>query len=116
DMRITLLAASALAVAALPGCATYSDRGGYDWERNYHSGSYEPYALGRDDEIYRGRSGRYYCKRKDGTVGLVVGGGVGGLLGNLIAPRGSKTLGTILGAAGGAAVGYAIERGEVRCQ
>lgn len=114
-MRTTLLAASALAVAALPACSTYNDRG-YDWSRDYRSGSYEPYALSRDDEIYRGADGRYYCKRKDGTVGLVIGAGVGGLLGNLIAPRGSKTIGTILGAAGGAAVGYAIERGEVRCQ
>ncbi len=45
----------------------------------------------------------------------MVGAGVGGLLGNLIAPRGSKTIGTILGAAGGGAVGYAIERGDIRC-
>ena len=42
--------------------------------------------------------------------------GVGALLGNLIAPRGSKTLGTIIGGAGGAAIGYAIERGELRCE
>lgn len=115
-MRYPLFAAAALAIAPISACTTYDDdRYGYDWSRDYRAGSYEPYALGRDDEIYRGRDGRYYCKRRDGTVGLVVGAGVGGLLGNLIAPRGSKTLGTILGAAGGAAVGYAIERGEIRC-
>jgi outer membrane lipoprotein SlyB len=115
-MRKPFFAAAVLAIMPLSACATYGDRGGgYDWSRDYRSGSYEPYALSRDDEIYRGGDGRYYCKRRDGTVGLVVGAGVGGLLGNLIAPRGSKTLGTILGAAGGAAVGYAIERGEVRC-
>ncbi|MGZ8343125.1 MAG: glycine zipper 2TM domain-containing protein [Allosphingosinicella sp.] len=115
-MRYPLFAATALAMVPLAACTTYDDdRGRSDWSRDYRTGSYEPYALGRDDEIYRGRDGRYYCKRRDGTVGLVVGAGVGGLLGNLIAPRGSKTIGTILGAAGGAAVGYAIERGEVRC-
>lgn len=115
-MRNTLMAAAALAMMPLSACATNNDRDGYDWSRDYRSGRYEPHSLGRDDEVYRGRDGRYYCKRRDGTVGLVVGGGVGGLLGNLIAPRGSKTLGTIIGAAGGAAVGYAIERGEVRCE
>jgi hypothetical protein len=120
-MRTKLLLAAALSLAPLAACTTYGDDGrgyrdrGYDWTA-YHEGSYEPYALGRDDYVYRGEDGRYYCKRRDGTVGLVVGGAVGGLLGSLIAPRGSKTLGTILGAAGGAAVGIAVERGEVRCQ
>lgn len=113
-MRTPFLAASALAVVVLPACTTYG--GGPDWSREYRAGTYEPYALSRDDLVYRGRDGRYYCRRKDGTVGLLVGAGVGGLLGNLIAPRGSKTIGTIIGAAGGAAVGYAVERGDVRCQ
>lgn len=116
-MRTPLLAAAALAIMPLSACTTTDDRyGGYGWERDYRAGSYEPYALGHSDEIYRGTDGRYYCKRRDGTVGLVIGAGVGGLLGNLIAPRGSKTIGTIIGAAGGALAGRAIERGEVRCQ
>src|SRR5215467_6817235 len=38
-----------------------------------------------DDEIYRGRDGRYYCRRSDGTMGLVVGAAVGALIGNRIA-------------------------------
>ena len=42
--------------------------------------------------------------------------GVGGLLGNIIAPGGSKTLGTILGAAGGAAIGNSVDRDQVRCR
>lgn len=115
-MRTPILAAAALAIMPLSACTTTEDRYGYGWERDYRAGSYEPYALGRDDEVYRGADGRYYCKRRDGTVGLVIGAGVGGLLGNLIAPRGSKTIGTIIGAAGGALAGRAIERGEVRCQ
>jgi outer membrane lipoprotein SlyB len=114
-----MLAAAALAMVPLAGCTTYSDpyasNDGY-YERQYRAGNYDPYPLSRDDHVYRGSDGRYYCRRRDGTIGLVVGAGVGGLLGNLIAPRGSRTLGTIIGAAGGAAIGYAIERQEVRCQ
>ena len=115
-----LLAAAALAALPLSGCATYGDR--YDdpydgyYERHYRAGDYDPYPMSRNDRIYRGSDGRYYCQRRDGTIGLVVGAAVGGLLGNLIAPRGSNTIGTLLGAAGGAAIGYAIERGEVRCE
>ena len=121
-MRIPILAAAAMAIMPLAGCATYgnpdpySDPGGRDYYRDYRPGSYQPYPLTRDSRVYRGSDGRYYCDRSDGTVGLVVGAGVGGLLGNLIAPRGSNTIGTLLGAAGGAAIGYAIERGEVQCQ
>ena len=119
-MRTPLLCA-ALATVALTGCTTYGDgyyRDGYygrDYARDYREGTYEPYALGPDDMVYRGGDGRYYCKRHDGTVGLIVGGGVGALLGNAIAPRGSKTFGTILGAAAGAAVGASVDR-DVRCQ
>jgi uncharacterized protein YcfJ len=38
------------------------------------------------------------------------------VLGNLIAPGGSKTLGTVIGAAGGAAIGAAVDKGDVRCR
>ncbi len=65
----------------------------------------------RDDtRVWRGDDGRNYCKRDDGTTGLVIGGVVGGLVGNEIAGRGDRTLGTILGAAGGAILGRAIDR------
>ena len=67
-------------------------------------------------KVYAGRDGRYYCKRQDGTTGLIVGGIAGGVLGNIIAPGGSKTLGTLLGAAGGAAVGSSIDKDNVRCR
>jgi hypothetical protein len=100
----------------------------YDWnryesgqdryyaDRYYRSGSYYPTRrLGADDRIYRGSNGQYYCRRPDGTTGLIIGGLAGGLLGNLIAPGDSKTLATILGAAGGAVAGRAIDRNNVRC-
>jgi hypothetical protein len=69
--------------------------------------------LTRSDYVHRGSDGRYYCRRADGTTGLVVGGLAGAALGNAI---GGDTLGALLGAAGGAAVGNSIARGQVRCR
>ena len=77
---------------------------------------YGPRRLGRHDRIYRGSDNRYYCKRDDGTTGLIVGGIAGGVLGHVIAPRGSKTLGTIIGAGGGALLGRAVDDGDVVCR
>jgi outer membrane lipoprotein SlyB len=58
----------------------------------------------------------YYFQRDDGTTGLIVGGMAGGVLGNIIAPGGWKTLGTILGAGAGALIGRAIDDGDVVCR
>lgn len=85
-------------------------------DRYYRSGDYPVRALSSSDRIYRGQDGRYYCRRPDGTTGLIIGGIGGAVLGNLIAPGDSKTLGTIVGAGAGALIGRAIERGEVRCR
>ncbi|TKD52254.1 glycine zipper 2TM domain-containing protein [Sphingomonas baiyangensis] len=65
---------------------------------------------------WRGRDGRRYCRKPDGTTGLVVGGVAGALVGRTIDTRGDRTLGTVLGAAGGAVAGRAIERGGSRCR
>jgi hypothetical protein len=94
-------------------------RAGYwDAARYYRQDNrrYRPRRLGRNDVIYRGSDNRYYCRRDDGTVGLVLGGIAGGALGNIIAPGGSKTLGTIIGAGAGALIGRAIDDGEVVCR
>ena len=40
----------------------------------------------------------------------------GGVLGNVIAPGDSKTLGTIIGAGGGALLGREIDRGDIVCR
>ncbi|MES2987051.1 MAG: glycine zipper 2TM domain-containing protein [Pseudomonadota bacterium] len=91
--------------------------GGYYADRYYRDNrQYQERRLGRDDRVYRGENGRYYCRRSDGTTGLIVGGIAGGLLGNLIAPGGSEVLGTVLGAAAGAAVGSSVDKNEVRCR
>src|SRR5687768_8286853 len=77
---------------------------------------YRPLRLGRNDRIYRGYDNRYYCRRDDGTTGLIVGGITGGVLGQVIAPGGSKTLGAIIGAGAGALIGRAIDDGDVVCR
>lgn len=78
-------------------------------QRNYYD-SRGAQPLRDNTRVWRGDDGRNYCKRDDGTTGLVIGGVVGGLVGNEIAGRGDRTLGTILGAAGGAILGRAIDR------
>jgi hypothetical protein len=88
-------------------------RNQWDPARYYRSGP--PRRLGRNDRIYRGSDNRYYCRRDDGTTGLIIGGMAGGVLGNIIAPGGSKTLGAILGAGAGALIGRAIDDG-VECR
>ncbi len=116
-MRTVILASAAASMLA--GCATYGDRGGggYYADRYYRDGpNYSERVLADNDNIYVGRDGRYYCKRNDGTTGLIVGGIAGGALGAAIAPGGSSTLGALLGAAGGALAGRAIERDQVRCR
>ncbi len=59
---------------------------------------------------WRGRDGRTYCRRSNGTTGLVVGGVTGALVGHGIAGRGDKTLGTIVGGVAGAFGGQAIDK------
>ncbi len=91
--------------------------GRYYADRYYRDGRYyRPVRLTRNDRIYRGYDNRYYCRRSDGTTGLIIGGIAGGLIGNQIDRGGSGILGTILGAGAGAAIGNSIDRGQVVCR
>lgn len=108
-MRTSLMLAVA-AVMPLTACETYDHRPGYAYNND------DGYYLRDDDPIYRDANGSYYCKKPDGTTGLIVGGLAGGVLGNIIAPGGSKTLGTVLGAGAGAIAGAAIDRNSIRCR
>ena len=77
---------------------------------------YRERRLSANDRIYRGRDNRYYCRRSDGTTGLIVGAVAGGLFGNAISNGRSSTIGTLLGAAVGASIGSSVDRGQVRCR
>jgi len=88
-----------------------SDDAYYDPTRDYRDGNYQERVVSNDERVYRGTDGRYYCKRQDGTTGLIVGGLAGGVLGNVIDGGRSRVLGTLLGGVAGALGGRAIERG-----
>ena len=95
------------------------DRNGYWDPAPYYRRDDRRYGsrrLGRNDRVYRGSDNRYYCRRDDGTTGLIIGGIGGGVLGHIIAPGGSKTLGTIIGAGAGALIGRAIDDGDIVCR
>ena len=102
----------------------YDDRhfepgqGRYDAARYYRHDDrrYKARRLGRNDRIYRGSDNRYYCRRSDGTTGLIVGGIAGGVLGGVIAPGDSNTLGALLGAGVGAVIGRSIDRHNITCR
>jgi hypothetical protein len=85
-------------------------------EDHYRGPRYAPPVIGIRTRIYRGRDGRYYCRRSNGTTGLVVGAALGGLVGNRLAPGHSAVLGTLLGAGAGAVLGQAIDRGSLHCE
>lgn len=91
--------------------------GRYYADRYYRDGRYyRPVRISRNDRVYRGNDGRYYCRRSDGTTGLIAGAAIGGLLGNSIGRGDSRVFATILGAGAGAALGSSIDRGQVVCR
>ncbi|KQN25560.1 hypothetical protein ASE86_04865 [Sphingomonas sp. Leaf33] len=120
-----LLAALAATIASVPLAAPtpaeaqnrdyrwQGERRDWDASRSYRDGRYRERRLTRNDRIYRGRDGRAYCRRNDGTTGLVIGGVGGAVLGNLV---GGGLLGTLVGGGGGALLGREIDRGKVRCR
>jgi uncharacterized protein YcfJ len=87
----------------------------YHPDRYYRAG-YRPIVITRQTRIYRGGDGRYYCRRSDGTTGLVVGAVVGGVIGNRLDRGDSSVLGALLGAGAGAAIGRELDRGAVTCR
>lgn len=103
----------------------YYEGRGYVDDRRYYRES-RPYYMRydrnwgqpvyRDTRIWRGRDDRYYCRKEDGTTGLLVGAGVGALIGHEVAGQGGdRTLGAIIGGAAGALLGRSIDRSSTRC-
>ena len=134
------LMAGALAAATLltAGCAdeygarpsdSYYSYRQYDYDRpdprtnGYYADQYyvdnaryRERRLNRNDRVYEGRDGRYYCRRSDGTTGLIVGGIAGGVLGGALVGGKSAPLGVLLGAIAGGAAGSAVDSNNVRCR
>jgi hypothetical protein len=114
-----------IAISIMPATAFAQGRGDNRWQggpQNRHwdpantyrpGGNHRERRLSRNDEIYRGHDGRHYCRRSDGSTGLVIGAISGGLLGRAI---GGDSLSALLGAGGGAVLGRSIDRGKVRCR
>ena len=93
------LATATMALAAAPAAADpWKDESGH----------------GRYERAYD-RDGRYYCRRSNGTTGLVIGAAGGALAGRAIDSRGERATGTILGAAAGALLGREVQR-NMRCK
>lgn len=100
----------------------------YDWNRRppgyshyyadrYYVGQgYHPVRVTRYTRIYRGGNGRYYCRRSDGTTGLIVGAALGGLLGNSLGYGDSRLAATLIGGAAGGLLGREIDRGSLSCR
>ncbi|WP_243450852.1 glycine zipper 2TM domain-containing protein [Sphingosinicella sp. CPCC 101087] len=97
--------------------ASYNDYD-YDAARDYREDPrYQERPMGAEDHVYRGSDGRYYCRRSDGTTGLVVGAGAGALLGRAIDGGRSRATGTIFGGVLGALLGRTVEQNaDVRCR
>jgi len=90
----------------------------YDASRYYRDDPrYRERRLTAEDEVYRGSDGRYYCRRSDGTTGLIIGGVGGAALGNIIDGGRSRTAGTLIGGALGALIGRSVDQNsDVRCR
>lgn len=78
-------------------------------------------AVAHDGNYYQGKTwrdsqGHLRCKRPNGTTGLIVGAAGGALIGRAIDTRGERATGTILGAAAGALLGRQVDRSRVKCR
>jgi hypothetical protein len=126
-LATTTIAIAVSGLAATPASAQrYYDRGGdgYTYDSGYRDdgyrggyrddrrGGYRDDRRGYYDNGYNDR--RYYNTSRNrcrsGDSGTIIGAIAGGLLGNVVAGRGDRTLGTVLGAGGGALAGRAIDR------
>jgi hypothetical protein len=100
---------------------------GYDWNRpdpryrgyyaeRYYRGGYDPIRMNRHMRIYRGYDDRYYCRRDDGTTGLIIGAALGAMLGNQLERGQSNLAATLIGGGVGGLLGREIDRGDLVCR
>jgi uncharacterized protein YcfJ len=105
---LAMTATAVIPVAPAMAQSRY-DRGYSDAYRDgYNRDGYRTYrGYDRDYRNYRMRQ-----KCNDGDGGTIIGAIAGGLLGNSIAGRGDRTVGTIIGGGVGALAGRAIDRSD----
>jgi len=112
-LQKTLLAVAAVSIAVPVTAPSFQAEA-----RRHHTTHYSNhyYTSSNGVRYWRGRDGRYYCHRSNGTVGLLVGAAAGALVGRAIDTHGSRATGTIVGAAAGALLGRSVARSEVHCR
>lgn len=105
-MRKTILAAT-IAALSIPAALTVSAPAEARHRQRY-------YQTDNGVRYWRGNDGRYYCRKSNGTTGLLIGGVAGALVGRSIDTRGDRATGTVLGAAAGALLGREVDRNNSR--
>ena len=106
-LRNCLIGLAAATMTVTPAAArdrTYDSQGRYIEPRQVSAG-----------EVWQGRDGRYYCRRGNGTTGLVIGAAGGARIGRALDGGRNRATGTILGAAAGALLGREVQR-SMRCK
>ena len=99
-MRKLILCVLAVTVSVpLAAAKPRNDNGRYYDHDGYYSGP-----------TWRGDDGRTYCRRRDGTTGLIVGAAAGALVGRAMDGGRNRAAGTIVGGAVGAVVGREVAR------
>ena len=104
------LAAMTMAVPALPSVASADHRDSGRYSRYYDNSGYY------HGPTWQGNNGRMYCRRSNGTTGMIVGGAGGALVGRALDGGRSRTTGTVIGAAVGALLGREVQRSRTRCR
>lgn len=107
-MRKAIIAATiaAFTIPATTAISVPAEAHGHRGGRYYHTDNGIRY--------WRGNDGRYYCRKSNGTTGLLIGGVAGALVGRSIDTHGDRATGTILGAAAGALLGREVDRNNSR--
>ena len=95
---LTILAAVLVAPVA-PSLPAFANHNGY-----YHG------------KTWRDSQGRLRCRRANGTIGIIVGGAAGALVGRAVDGGRDRTTGTVVGAAAGALAGREVARSRRRCR
>jgi hypothetical protein len=113
-----ILIAATLTFTALPAASAFADPPSWAPAHGYRAkqGGIAYRQTDNGVRYWQGEDGRYYCRRGNGTTGLLVGAALGALLGRAVDTDGDRVVGTILGAAAGALVGREIDRGPSRCR